>query len=72
MKAVAAETRVAVIDLHARSGALFEKLGESGSAELANRAGDRTHFNEKGAKAMAELVMQELPVAEPALKPFLK
>lgn len=72
MKALAAETKAAVIDLHAKSGELFEKLGEAGSAEFANRAGDRTHFNEKGAKAMAELVMKELPVAEPALKPFLK
>ncbi len=46
--------------------------GDARSAELPNRAGDRTHFNEKGAKAMAELVMKALLVAEPALKPFLK
>lgn len=72
MKTVAAETKVALIDLHAKSGELFERLGEAGSGELANRAGDRTHFNEKGAKAMAELLMNELPVAEPELKPFLK
>ena len=72
MKAVAAETKTAVIDLHASSGAMFARLGETGSADLANRAGDHTHFNEQGARAMAELVMKELPVAEPALKPFLK
>jgi len=72
MKAVAVETKTAVIDLHTKSGELFEKLGEAGSAQFANQAGDRTHFNEKGAKAMAELVMEELPVAEPALKPFLR
>ena len=69
---MAAETKVAVIDLHAKSGELFAKLGEAGSAEFGNQAGDRTHFNEKGAKAMAELVMEALPAAEPALKPFLK
>ena len=72
MKAVAAETKVAVIDLHTKSGQLFEKPGEAGGMDFANRPGDRTHFNEKGAKAMAELVLQELPVAEPALKPYLK
>jgi lysophospholipase L1-like esterase len=72
MKAVAAETKAPVIDLHAMSGELFQKLGEAGSAEFGNQAGDRTHFNEKGAKTMAELVMKELPAAEPALKPFLK
>jgi hypothetical protein len=30
------------------------------------------HFNEKGARAMAGLVMKELPTAEPRLKPYLK
>lgn len=50
-----------MIDLHATSGELFQNLGDAGSAELANKAGDRTHFNEKGAKVMAELVMKELP-----------
>ena len=60
MKEVAAEKKVGVIDLHSTSGELFQKLGEAGSAELANKAGDRTHFNEKGARAMAELVMKEL------------
>jgi pectate lyase len=72
IRAVAAETKVAEIDLHAKSGKLFEKLGEAGIMEFANRADDRTHFNEKGAKAMADLVMQELRLVEPALKPYLK
>lgn len=72
MKAVAVETKTAVIDLHAKSGELFASLGEAGSAEFGNQAGDRTHFNEKGAKAMAELVIKALPAAEPALKPFLR
>ena len=67
MKEVAAEKKVAVIDLHAMSGELFQKLGEAGSAEMANKVGDQTHFNEKGARAMAALVMQELPEAEPRL-----
>lgn len=72
MKQVGAEKKVAVIDLHASSQALAEKLGPEASAELANKPGDVTHFNEKGARAMAELVMEELPVAEPKLKEYLK
>jgi lysophospholipase L1-like esterase len=69
---VAAENKVGVIDLHKTSGELFQKLGEAGSAELANKPGDRTHFNEKGARAMAELVMSELPGLIPSLRPYLK
>jgi lysophospholipase L1-like esterase len=72
MKEVAAENKVGVIDLHKTSGELFQKLGEAGSAELANKPGDRTHFNEKGARAMAELVMSELPGLIPSLRPYLK
>jgi hypothetical protein len=51
---------------------LFEKLGEAGSGEFSTKVGDCTHFNKKGARAMAAIVMKDLPVAEPALKPFLK
>ena len=47
-------------------------FGLDGSADMANKAGDNTHFNEKGAKAMAELVMKELPGVEPALKAHMK
>ncbi len=72
MKAVALEKKVSIIDLHTASGELFQRLGDAGSAELANKPGDRTHFGEKGAKAMAELVMKELPKADSRLKSELK
>lgn len=68
MKEVAAEKKAALIDLHASSKALVEKLGPEASAEMANKPGDETHFNEKGARAMADLVMKELPAAAPELK----
>ncbi len=71
MKEVAAEKNVPVIDLHASSGKLFMQHGDAGSAAFANAPGDRTHFNEKGARAMAALVMNELPSAEPRLKSLL-
>ncbi len=67
MKAVAAEKKVPLIDLHASSGALFSKLGKEHCPELANAPTDFTHFNEKGARAMAGLVMKELPAADPRL-----
>ncbi|HEX9048196.1 MAG TPA: rhamnogalacturonan acetylesterase [Verrucomicrobiae bacterium] len=72
MKQVGAEKSVPVIDLHASSKALVQSLGEAESAKMANKAGDQTHFNAAGAKAMAELVMKELPTVEPALKSHLK
>ena len=72
MKDVAKEKNVSVIDLHASSQALVEKLGPDASAELANKQGDATHFNEKGARAMADLILKDLPAAEPKLKEYLK
>ena len=67
MKAVAAEKKVPLIDLHASSGALFSKLGKDHCPELANAPTDFTHFNEKGARAMSALVMKELPATDPRL-----
>ena len=72
MKAVAAEKKVALIDLHTASGELFRKLGKEHCPELANSPTDFTHFNEKGARAMAELVMRELPAAAPQLATWLR
>ena len=72
MKTVALEKKAAVIDLHASSAALVEKLGPAVSADMANKQGDLTHFNEKGARAMAGLVIQSLSAADPKLASLLK
>jgi lysophospholipase L1-like esterase len=72
MKAVAAELHVPVVDLHEMSGALYLKLGPEKCHELENKPGDNTHFGEKGARAMAELVMSKLPGAVPEVQPLLK
>ncbi|HEY3902152.1 MAG TPA: rhamnogalacturonan acetylesterase [Chthoniobacter sp.] len=72
MKAVAAELKVPVVDLHETSSELYLKLGPEKCLDLANKPGDATHFNEKGAKAMAELVMSKLPEAVPELQNLLK
>jgi lysophospholipase L1-like esterase len=72
MKEVAGEKKVPVIDLYASSKKLAENLGPKESETLANKQGDSTHFNEKGARAMANLVMKELPTVEPKLKDKLE
>ena len=72
MKVVAKEKRVALVDLHAASGELFQKLGDAGSADLNCSATDRTHFSEKDAKVMAELVLKTMAIVEPRLAALLK
>ena len=72
MKEVAREKQVPLVDLNTASARLFERLGPADSDKLANKPSDHTHFNEKGARAMAALVMQELPGVEPSLKAYLK
>jgi lysophospholipase L1-like esterase len=67
MKAVAAEMKVPVVDLYTRSGELLERLGDAGSADLSNSAKDRTHFSEKGARAMARLVLDGLKTTDARL-----
>jgi len=67
MKAVAAEKNAPVIDLHSLSRALYEKLGPEQVPAFASAPTDFTHFNEDGARAMMELVLQELPRVAPEL-----
>lgn len=72
MTEVAIEKKVAIIDLYATSKVLVEKLGPQANPEMASRAGDVTHFNEKGARAMADLVLKDLPAADASLARQLK
>ena len=67
MKAVAAEKKVPLVDLHASSGALLDRLGEAGSESLFF-PGDRTHFAIAGAQTMAGLVLEGLQQEVPRLK----
>ncbi|MBN1908106.1 MAG: rhamnogalacturonan acetylesterase [Pirellulales bacterium] len=71
VREVGKETNTPVIDLHPKSIALFERLGDVGGAELQPK-GDRSHFNAKGAKAIAGLIVEELPQADPELAKMLK
>ena len=71
MRAVAADKQVPLIDLNAATVALYEGLGPEESEKLAAKEGDRTHFNEAGARKMAEIVANGIPEAVPELKAHL-
>jgi len=69
---VGREKNVPVIDLHQKSVALFNQLGDAGSADFSPSETDRTHFSGKGARSIARLVAEEIPAQVPELKPYLK
>ncbi len=72
MKEVAKEREAACVDLYSLSGALFERLGEEGCADLFASPSDRTHFSMKGAQAMAKLIVEELVRSKSPLAKFAK
>jgi len=74
MKAVAAEKKVPLVDLHTASIALVEKLGPEKAKELGPphpdnpKLVDSTHLNARGADAFAPLIADELRKLVPALR----
>ena len=81
VRKIAAEKKVPLVDLHARSIELCESLGLEKclafspvkAAEGANAAGiDKTHLNSKGYVLFARLVVDELRKSEPELTPVLR
>ncbi len=76
VKRVATEKGVALVDLHACSLALCESLGPERTAafDFPDRAGkiDTTHLQARGSAVFAELVVNELRRAVPALAPHLR
>ncbi len=75
VKRVAAEKRVPLIDLHARSTELCERLGPAGCAALnprkADGTPDTTHLDAGGSVRFARLVVDELRRLVPRLAPDL-
>jgi predicted dehydrogenase len=67
MKRVAKEEGVPLVDLHARSMAMFGRLGDKSSASFSASAADRTHFSDRGAREIARLVADALGEVEPTL-----
>jgi lysophospholipase L1-like esterase len=73
MRAVANDEKVPLVDLCAMSEKAFEAMTDDQLATIfAIPATDRTHFNEKGARLLAEMVVKEASRLVPALKPYLK
>lgn len=73
MRGVAKDERVPLIDLYALSEKAFEAMtDEQLQTILAAPETDRTHFNEKGARLLAGMVVEETDRLVPALKPCLK
>ena len=70
---VAAEKKVPLVDLFARSIALLEKIGPKASAPFDPKGDqpDHTHLSPKGAEVMAGLVADELRKVEPTLAKLL-
>jgi lysophospholipase L1-like esterase len=72
---VAAEKKVPLVDLFARSVALLEEMGPEASAVFDPKGKDgqpdHTHLSPAGAKAMARLIAEELRKAEPSLAKLL-
>lgn len=68
---VAQAKRVPLLDLHARSIAFCEQLGEAGCDAISPRTAeggvDQTHLNAKGSAAIARLVVEELRRTRPEL-----
>lgn len=72
MKKVGQEKKVPVIDLHAKSFDLFDKLGDEASANFSASSEDRTHFSRHGAKEIAKLVATSLSPDVPKLGAYLR
>jgi lysophospholipase L1-like esterase len=76
-KRVAADKKVPLVDLNARSIEQLEKLGPAGIAEM-EPAGkepgtkDHTHLNARGAELVAPLVVEELRKVAPELAKLIK
>jgi pectinesterase len=78
VKKLAAEKKVALLDLHAASIEVCERLGRDGCVELSpmktengTNTVDSTHLNEKGSLVFGRLVAEELARLVPELSPCI-
>lgn len=72
-KAVAADKKVPLIDLHTISIQIYETLGPEGCEKMRPKSSggtiDRTHFNSAGSQLFGPIVARELVKVMPNLKP---
>jgi lysophospholipase L1-like esterase len=72
VKNLAAEKQVPLVDLHARSIALLEKMGPEAAAVMdppgvKPNTSDHTHLNERGAELIAALIVEDVRKVAPEL-----
>ncbi len=72
VKAVAVDMKVPFIDLHSASIEYHNKIGPKMSMAFNPREGDVTHFNQKGAEAIAGMIVEKLKQACEDLVHYLK
>jgi lysophospholipase L1-like esterase len=72
MKKVAKEKDAVFIDLYTSSGKFMQDTGSDGLAPFFCAPKDRTHFSEKGAVIIAELIVKDLSAAKTPLAGYLK
>lgn len=72
VKAVGAEEKVPVIDLHHRSFVFFNQMGEKFCQRYGPALTDKTHFNVEGSRLVARLVAEGLVREVPELRPHLQ
>jgi pectinesterase len=79
VKKLAAEKNVPLLDLHARSKELCEKMGREGCLTFSpvkvvdgTNVVDNTHLNARGSVLFARIVVGELRKAVPELAPCLR
>ncbi|MFT4177100.1 MAG: rhamnogalacturonan acetylesterase [Luteolibacter sp.] len=71
-RAVAAEMKVPLIDLNARSIEEMNRIGPKAAASYNPRSNDKTHLSSKGAEETAKLVADEVRKNVPELAKHLK
>ena len=77
MRELARAAGVPLVDLHARSIELLDRMGPDAARELDHPSKDptkpdHTHLSKKGSEVMARLVADELRKVEPELARYLK
>ncbi|MCX7049162.1 MAG: rhamnogalacturonan acetylesterase [Candidatus Sumerlaeota bacterium] len=80
VKKLAQEKKVPLIDLHARSIELVEKLGPRESEQFdpapkpdaQDKRADKTHLTPKGQEVFGRMVVEELKKAAPSLAPYIR
>ena len=71
-EAVAKELKLPFLDLHRISIAHHNEIGREASMTYNFKEGDKTHFNRKGAEAIADLILEELKTVVPDLATYAK